>query len=155
MKRFLFYILKSLAFLSRVFGTSLYMKFIISAHKVAGVRFIGQPEYIQSDAYLDPSGGLTINANSVISTKVIVLTHDWSFLKRNKIKTTNLNQYAFKPVIIGENSFIGAGAIILPGSIIGKNCIIGAGAVVKGNIPENSVVVGNPSKIIGSTEFSN
>ena len=41
---------------------------------------------------------------------------------------------AFKSVSIGDYSFIGAGAIILPGTTIGKYCIIGAGAVVKGHI---------------------
>lgn len=46
--------------------------------------------------------------------------------------------------------FIGAGAIILPQSKIGNYCIIGAGAVVKGTIPDYSVVVGNPCKIIKS-----
>ncbi|MCD7710451.1 MAG: hypothetical protein LUI04_03750 [Porphyromonadaceae bacterium] len=49
---------------------------------------------------------------------------------------------------IGDNCFIGAGAIILPGSRIGDNVIIGAGAVVKGEIPSNSVVIGNPCKIL-------
>lgn len=58
---------------------------------------------------------------------------------------------AFNPVIIKESSFIGAGAIVLPGSIIGKNCIIGAGAVVKGNIEDYSIIVGNPAKKIGYT----
>lgn len=54
--------------------------------------------------------------------------------------------------MIDENSFIGAGAIVLPGSRIGKNCIIGAGAVVKGNIEDNSIIVGNPAKKIGNTD---
>lgn len=60
------------------------MTLIILAHKSQGVAFAGRPEYIQQDAYLDPSGGLTIHKDVVISTKVIVLTHDWSFLKRAK-----------------------------------------------------------------------
>lgn len=53
-------------------------------------------------------------------------------------------------VKIGDNTFVGAGAIILPKTTIGNFCIIGAGAVVKGNIPDYSVVVGNPAKIIKS-----
>lgn len=52
-------------------------------------------------------------------------------------------------ISIGENSFIGCRCLILPNTEIGKNCIIGAGSVVKGRIPDNSVVVGNPAKIIG------
>ena len=61
---------------------NLYMKVIMKAHETVGVRFDGKPEYIQADAYLDGSGGLTISEGAVISTKVIILTHDWSFLKR-------------------------------------------------------------------------
>ena len=62
-----------------------------------------------------------------------------------------LDHIPYKPVNIGTNSFIGAGAIILPGSSIGEHCIIGAGAVVKGNIPDFSIVIGNPCKVIGDT----
>jgi maltose O-acetyltransferase len=54
-------------------------------------------------------------------------------------------------IIIGKNCFIGADAVILPGVIIGDNCIVGAGAVVTKDIPEDSVVVGNPAQIITST----
>lgn len=58
---------------------------------------------------------------------------------------------AFSPVYIGENAFIGASVVVLPGTHIGKSVIIGAGAVVKGNIPDYAIVVGNPAKIIGDT----
>lgn len=152
MKRILFYLLKVFAFLSRCISMNLYMSIIMKAHEIVGVCFSGRPEYIQADAYLDGSGGLTIGKGAVISTKVIILTHDWSFLKRiNCPPSDNYNKIAFKPVNIGTNSFIGAGAIILPGSSIGEHCIIGAGAVVKGNIPDFSIVIGNPCKVIGDT----
>lgn len=82
MKRIAFYLLKALAFISRAINKSLYMRFVIYAHKSQGVIFNGKPDYIQQDAYLDPSGGLIIEKDVVISTKVIILTHDWSFLKR-------------------------------------------------------------------------
>lgn len=48
---------------------------------------------------------------------------------------------AFKSVSIGDYSFIGAGAIILPGTTIGKYCIIGAGVVVKGHIEDYSIMI--------------
>lgn len=150
MKRILFYLLKMLAFCSRMLSNKLYMRLIVAAHKSQGVKFRGSPDYIQADAYLDPSGGLIIEQDVVISTRVIVLTHDWSFLKRaNALGGGVLS--AFRPVTIGEKSFVGAGAIVLPGTTVGKNCIIGAGAVVKGHVPDYSIVVGNPSKIIGQT----
>ena len=51
---------------------------------------------------------------------------------------------------IGDNVFIGAGSIVLPGSKIGNNVIIGAGSVVKGVVPDNSVFAGNPGKVVCS-----
>lgn len=84
MKRIIFYILKFIAFLSRAISARLYMFFLIAAHKSQGVKFVGRPEYIHQDVYLDPSGRLTIGQDVVISTKVTILTHDWSFLKRCK-----------------------------------------------------------------------
>ena len=53
-----------------------------------------------------------------------------------------------RPVVIGENVWIGSGAIILPGVTIGKNSIIGAGSVVTRDIPEHVVAVGNPCRVI-------
>ncbi len=151
MKRIAFYLLKALAFISRAINKSLYMRFVIYAHKSQGVIFNGKPDYIQQDAYLDPSGGLIIEKDVVISTKVIILTHDWSFLKRaNSLGGVKFNP-AFKKVTIGENSFIGAGAIVLTGTTIGKNCIIGAGSVVKGIVEDYSIVAGNPCRVIGDT----
>lgn len=53
-----------------------------------------------------------------------------------------------QPVHIGENCWIGAGAIILPGVTIGDNSVIGAGSVVTKDIPSNVVAVGNPCKVL-------
>ena len=53
-----------------------------------------------------------------------------------------------KDVHIGANSWIGAGAIIMPGVTIGKNVVIGAGSIVTKDIPDNVIAVGNPCKIL-------
>ncbi len=153
MKRILFYILRSLAFCSRMFSHRLYMTIIIQALKLLGVKFTGRPEYIDNKAHIDASGGLTIAEGVVTSVNVIILTHDWSFLKRVPVPDpSDFDKKAYRPVSIGQNSFIGAGAIVLPGTTIGRNCIIGAGAVVKGNIEDYSIVIGNPAKVIGTTK---
>ncbi len=52
------------------------------------------------------------------------------------------------PIHIGENCWLGAGVIVLPGVTIGKNTVIGAGSVVTKDIPENVVAVGNPCKVL-------
>ena len=52
------------------------------------------------------------------------------------------------PITIGNNVWIGAGAVVLPGVTIGDNTVIGAGSVVTKDIPANVVAVGNPCKVI-------
>lgn len=52
------------------------------------------------------------------------------------------------PVHIGQNCWIGAGAVIMPGVTIGDNVVIGAGSVVTKDIPSNVVAVGNPCRIM-------
>lgn len=54
------------------------------------------------------------------------------------------------PIKIGQNVWIGGGAIVLPGVTIGDNTVIGAGSIVNKDIPANCVAVGNPCKVIKS-----
>jgi len=57
-----------------------------------------------------------------------------------------------RPIVIGDNVWIGGGAIVLPGVTIGDNSVIGAGAVVTRDVPANVVAVGNPARVIRSIE---
>lgn len=60
-----------------------------------------------------------------------------------------MRQYMYAdPVTIQDNCWIGASVTIAPGVTIGKNSVIGAGSVVIHDIPENSVAVGNPCRVI-------
>ena len=74
-----------------------------------------------------------------------LITHDgaiWCFLD----EFTNAD--VFGKIKIGNNVFIGNNCTILPNTIIGDNCIVGAGSIVRGKFPENSVIIGNPAKIV-------
>jgi acetyltransferase-like isoleucine patch superfamily enzyme len=154
-KRILFYLLKGIAFFSRIAGRrSLYMSIVKKAYEITGVVFTGTPRYIHHNAFLDGAGGLTIGNNIVISTDVIILTHDYSYTTGlesiGKRPPTDLAIIA--PVSIGNNCFLGARSTLLPGTTIGNNVIVGAGSVVKGTVPDNTIVAGNPARPAGKTD---
>lgn len=124
---------------------------IRKAHELRGARFGGDPRYIHPTAWLDASGGLTIGANVVMSLGVVVLTHDYAITVGLKAggETPASDVAVRQPVVIGRDCFLGARAILLPGTELGDHVIVGAGAVVRGKIPGDSVVAGNPARIIG------
>ncbi|MBR6951282.1 MAG: acyltransferase [Oscillospiraceae bacterium] len=82
-------------------------------------------------------GFLVSIGNNVTLTGVTVLAHDAS-------TQIPLGVSKVGRVIIGDNVFVGRGSIILPNVRIGNNVIVGAGSVVSRDIPDNSVVAGNP-----------
>jgi len=89
------------------------------------------------------AAGLIEIGNNVTISMATVLAHDASTkipLRYTKISKTT----------IGNNVFIGAGSIVLPGAHIGNNVIIGAGSVVKGTVPDDSVYIGNPGRVVCS-----
>ncbi len=55
---------------------------------------------------------------------------------------------AAKPIVIGDNVWLGSGAIVLAGMTIGANTVVGAGSVVTRDLPANVVAVGNPARVI-------
>jgi maltose O-acetyltransferase len=57
-----------------------------------------------------------------------------------------------KAIVIEDNVWIGGGAILLPGVKMGRKAVVGAGAVVSRNIPANTVVAGNPDRVIRELE---
>lgn len=86
------------------------------------------------------------------SSNVQFITHDGSVnVLRNKYENYN-NIDIFKPIVIGNNVFLGYGTVILPGTIIGDNVIVGAYSVVKGELISDSVYAGIPAKYICSLD---
>jgi len=82
--------------------------------------------------------GLIIAEKTYVAFDAIILSHDFS-TRRHAAKT-----------MIGSHCFIGCGAIILPNVVIGNHVIVGAGSVVTKDVPANSIVAGNPARIIKS-----
>jgi len=123
-------------------GTKKYLKYtrISSNAKILGARHlkIGDYCWIGHHCLIDASGGLEIGEGVQISSLNSILTHSSHIsirlLGRNFLKTPYSERpaYSRSAVIIGDYTFIGSGAIILPGTSIGNGCVIGAGSVVKG-----------------------
>ena len=133
-----------------------YMKKYNIFLKKSGMDIKGNVKYIHSTVYFDGIDYSKIHLGNgcVISRNVTFLIHDFSIeTGLNAIgKGNDKNAARFiKDIVVEDNVFIGANCIILPGAIIRKNSIIGAGTVVKGEIPENSIVVSNGTRIIGKT----
>lgn len=91
---------------------------------------------------------LEIGDYAKITSGVVILAHDYSRSVLRRAYGEIIGEA--KKTTIGENVFIGMNAVILMGSQIGNNVIIGAGSVVSGKIPDNTVVAGNPAKVIMS-----
>ncbi len=104
-------------------------------------ELIGRPVQIGAFSVIDHGGGVRIGKDVKIGYGVIILSVS-TIIGSGKEKIIR------KPVVIGDNVEIGSHAVILPGVKIGKNSTIGAGAVVVDSIPENSIAVGIPAKVI-------
>ena len=92
---------------------------------------------------------ITLGNNVYITNGVQFITHDGgTLLFRKDIPDLEIT----KPITVGNNVYFGNNVIILPGVHIGDNVIIGAGAIVTKDIPNNSVAVGVPARVIKSTD---
>jgi len=67
-------------------------------------------------------------------------------------KPRNRGQEVAKPIVIEDNVWLGGAAILLPGVTVGRNAVVGAGAVVTRDVPANTVVAGNPARVIREIE---
>ena len=88
---------------------------------------------------------IEIGDNVTLAPNVTILAHDAS----TKFHT-GFTRIA--PVKIGSRVFIGAGSIVMPGVVIGDDTVIGAGSIVTKDIPNGSLAVGSPARVISSSE---
>ena len=106
---------------------------------------IGDDFFIGVNCYLNGIADLRIGSRVTIAHGVMIFTDSGP-------NTSPLLQKHFPitaaPVTIGDDVWIGAGAIILPGARIGNRCVIGAGSIVKDEVPDDSVVAGSPAKLV-------
>ena len=117
---------------------------------------VHSPEKIKKGILCDPGDNINnyIQANNgIIFGSNIELGPGVSIISSNH-KSNNLRQHTKgKPITIGNNVWIGANSTILQEITIGNNVIIGANSLVNKDIPDNSIAVGNPCKVIKNKEI--
>jgi acetyltransferase-like isoleucine patch superfamily enzyme len=108
--------------------------------------------YLTSLSHYGPEPFLIeLGDNVLISGNVQFITHDGGIYIFRKDLTNIVGNYG--KIKIGNNCFIGYGAIILPNVQLGDNCIVCAGAIVTDSFPENSIIMGNPAKLVFKTSI--
>lgn len=133
---------------------SVYKMFILKAGEETrnnylrrqGVK-IGKNSKVHTVAFSTEPYLVEIGDNARITSGTIFITHDGGV----NVLAEDVDGGIFGKIKIGNNVFIGTNSIILLNTTIGDNCIVGAGSVVRGQFPDNSVIVGNPAKIIMKT----
>lgn len=91
---------------------------------------------------------ICIGKNVLIGGNCKIMDSDWHSLEASKRINQKEEDIKKAPIVIGDDCFIGGNSIILKGTTLGRNCVVGAGSVVHGVFPDNSVIAGNPAKII-------
>lgn len=140
------------SFLSNLVG--LYSRSIIVTRHPDAYIHIGDNVGI-SGATIYARKGITIGDNTAIGGNCKILDNDFHPIEAEArlqlLQDAHGGESDLVPareIIIGKNCFIGCNSIILKGTKLGDGCVVGAGAVVAGKFPPNSVIVGNPAKVI-------
>ncbi|HCZ9303718.1 TPA: sugar O-acetyltransferase [Vibrio alginolyticus] len=105
---------------------------------------IGENTYINWDTIILDNGQVEVGANVMIGPRVQIYTAAHSLDTQRRLAGDEIA----KPVKIGNNVWIGGGAIILPGVTIGDEAVVGAGSVVTKDVAPGDRVVGNPARSI-------
>lgn len=111
---------------------------------LSGVRFnnvkIGKRVIIQANCLMMAAGGITLEDDVLIAANVQLISNNHDLDNRMVITC--------KPVRICRRAWIGAGATVLPGVTVGENAVVGAGSVVTHDVAPNTIVAGNPARLI-------
>lgn len=122
--------------------------------KKKGVRIKGGCEIYSSANFGSEPYLISLGNHVRVNSGVQFITHDGGvWVLRDYLKINNAEKIdLFGSITVGDNVHIGTNAIIMPGVTIGNNCIIGCGAIVTKNIPDGSIAVGIPARVIESID---
>lgn len=133
---------------------SAYMGMMVRLLMAQGVTVEGMPLFVASDVKIDGSSHVSLGDRCVISSGVVILTHDFSldrFAEKNHLLARGEEFYLSAPVRIGSYAFIGMDALLLPGVTVGSGALVGARSLVTRDVPAGVVVGGVPARPISTT----
>ena len=138
---------KKEAYMKEVFaecGENCYIELPLRANWGGAHFHFGSGIYVNSNLTAVDDGHIFVGDKVMFGPNVTLTTANHPVEPGLRVRGLQYN----KDIHIGENAWIGAGAIILPGVTIGKNAVIGAGSVVTRDIPDDAVAVGNPCRVL-------
>lgn len=114
------------------------------------VIIFGNCVSIQKDCHIGAINKIVIGNNVLLASKVYISDHSHGEISCEALSLPPAKRVLFSkgPVIIEDNVWLGEGVVVLPNVTIGENSIVGANSVVTKSFPKNSVIAGNPAKII-------
>ncbi len=105
------------------------------------IRF-GRGVFVNNGCTFMDRGGITLEEGVFIGPNVNLITE-------NHAEEPELRHNVYgRPILIRRNAWIGASSVVLPGVTIGENAIVGAGSVVTHDVPADTIVAGNPARVI-------
>ncbi|GAA0182413.1 hypothetical protein SH2C18_47990 [Clostridium sediminicola] len=132
-------------------GSRLYLGEKVRAHSGVKLRvretaklIVGKNTAFNYGCMVTSHQSIKIGENSILGPNVLIYDHDHDFRAEDGLKL----KYKTSPVEIGNNVWIGANTVILRGTKIGDNCVIGAGSVIRGDFPNDSIIVQKKETII-------
>jgi acetyltransferase-like isoleucine patch superfamily enzyme len=111
---------------------------------------IGPHCFLADGVWIGGYGSVTIGANTIIGIRSIIISSDHDYMNLG-IPYYDIAEIR-KPIVIGDNVWIGCNSVILAGSTIGSGSVIGAGSIIRGDIPHGSLVVGRAAEVLRHIE---
>ncbi len=119
----------------------------------------GRDVQINDYVHIVAMDNVKIGDNVLMASHVFISDNSHGSYKGDERDTSPMippteRKYATAPVVIGNNTWIGEGVIIMPGVTVGEGCVIGAHSIVSKDIPDYTIAVGSPANIIKRFDFT-